>query len=268
MSQFGKTKLVKKLHFDKSAKDKLLSGINKIAEAVGSTLGASGRNVIIENDYGDPHVTKDGVTVANSILLEDPIENVAVSMMKQAAQKTASIAGDGTTTSIVLTKAIIDSYYKLKGDEFSFRDIKSGINRFAEKVIEHITDKATPVDDKMLHDVSVISTNNDKELGDMIAMAFKSAGENGIVTMETSPNNDTYIENVQGTKIGSTCKAPHFYTNKEKELCELENPLIFMSASDIPNVRKFKKSWSMQLSPIDPYSLLLLWNLSLLRHSQ
>lgn len=241
MSQFGKTKLVKKLHFDKSAKDKLLSGINKIAEAVGSTLGASGRNVIIENDYGDPHVTKDGVTVANSILLEDPIENVAVSMMKQAAQKTASIAGDGTTTSIVLTKAIIDSYYKLKGDEFSFRDIKSGINRFAKEVIKYITDKATPVDDKMLHDVSIISTNNDIELGQTIASAFEQAGENGIVTMETSPNNDTYIENVQGTKIGSTCKAPHFYTNKEKELCELENPLIFMSASDIPNIRKIQE---------------------------
>ena len=108
MSQFGKTKLVKKMHFDKSAKDKLFSGINKIADAVGSTLGASGKTVIIENDYGDPHITKDGVTVANSILLQDPLENLAVSMMKQAAQKTASEAGDGTTTSIVLTKAIID----------------------------------------------------------------------------------------------------------------------------------------------------------------
>ena len=240
MSQFGKTKLVKKMHFDKSAKDKLFSGINKIADAVGSTLGASGKTVIIENDYGDPHITKDGVTVANSILLQDPIENLAVSMMKQAAQKTASVAGDGTTTSIVLTKAIIDSYYKLKGDDFSFRDIKSGINKFAKKVIKHITDKAVPVDAKMLHDVSIISANNDIELGGKIANAFESAGDNGIVTMETSPNNDTYIENVNGTKIGSTCKAPHFYTNKEKELCELENPLIFMSASDIPNVRKIQ----------------------------
>ena len=240
MSQFGKTKLVKKMHFDKSAKEKLFSGINKIADAVGSTLGASGRTVIIENDYGDPHITKDGVTVANSILLQDPIENLAVSMMKQAAQKTASVAGDGTTTSIVLTKAIIDSYYKLKGEEFSFRDIKSGINKFAKEVIKHITNKAISVDSKMLHDVSVISANNDIELGSMIANAFQSAGENGIVTMETSPNNDTYTENVNGTKIGSTCKAPHFYTNKEKEICELENPLIFMSASDIPNVRKIQ----------------------------
>ena len=241
MSQFGKTKLVKKMHFDDSAKEKLFSGINKIADAVGSTLGASGKTVIIENDYGDPHITKDGVTVANSILLQDPLENLAVSMMKQAAQKTASVAGDGTTTSIVLTKAIIDSYYKLKGNDFSFRDIKSGINKFAKEVIKHITSKAVPVDSKMLHDVSIISANNDIELGGMIAGAFESAGDNGIVTMETSPNNDTYIENVNGTKIGSTCKAPHFYTNKEKETCELENPLIFMSASDIPNVRKIQE---------------------------
>ena len=98
-----------------------------------------------------------------------------------------------------------------------------------------------PVDSKMLHDVSIISANNDTELGGMIAGAFESAGDNGIVTMETSPNNDTYIENVNGTKIGSTCKAAHFYTNKEKETCELENPLIFMSASDIPNVRKIQE---------------------------
>ena len=241
MSQFGKTKLVKKMHFDKSAQEKLLTGIDKIAEAVGSTLGASGRNVIIENDYGDPHVTKDGVTVANNILLQDPVENIAVSMMKQAAQKTASIAGDGTTTSIVLTKAIIDSFYKLKGQDFSFRDIKSGINKFAKDVIKYITDKAIPVDLNKLLDVSIISTNNDVDLGTTIAHAFEAAGDNGIVTMETSPNNDTYIENVNGTKVGSTCKVPHFYTNKEKELCELENPLIFMSVSDIPNVRKIQE---------------------------
>ena len=114
------------------------------------------------------------------------------------------------------------------------------LNKFAKEVIKHITNKAISVDSKMLHDVSVISANNDIELGSMIANAFQSAGENGIVTMETSPNNDTYTENVNGTKIGSTCKAPHFYTNKEKELCELENPLIFMSASDIPNVRKIQ----------------------------
>ncbi|MGB0393558.1 MAG: TCP-1/cpn60 chaperonin family protein, partial [Flavobacteriaceae bacterium] len=108
MAQFGGPKLVKQMYFDGEAKGKLINGINKIANAVGSTLGASGKTVIIEDDFGGPQVTKDGVTVANSILLQDPVENLAVSMMKQAAQKTATIAGDGTTTSVVLTKAIID----------------------------------------------------------------------------------------------------------------------------------------------------------------
>ena len=240
MTQFGGPKLVKKTYFKDEAKSKLIKGIEKIADAVGSTLGASGKTVILEDDFGGPHVTKDGVTVANSILLQDPVENLAVSMMKQAAQNTASVAGDGTTTSIVLTKAIIDSYFNLEGDKFSFRDIKSGINKLSSVVVDELTKRALQVDDKMLHDVSIISANNDHDLGNLITQAFLNAGDNGIVTMETSPTNDTYIDSVEGTKIGSTSKSPHFHTNKEKEVSELENPLIFMSASSIPNVRKIQ----------------------------
>jgi len=112
MAQFGGPKLVKKLHFEDEAKSKLTVGINKIAEAVGSTLGASGRTVVIEDDFGNPHVTKDGVTVANSIMLQNAVENLGVTMLKQAAQQTANIAGDGTTTSIVLAQAIIECYKK------------------------------------------------------------------------------------------------------------------------------------------------------------
>ena len=122
MAQFGGPKLVKSLHFD-TAKEKLVKGINKIADAVSSTLGASGRTVVIEDDFGNPHVTKDGVTVANSIMLMDPVENLGVSMVKQAAQQTANMAGDGTTTSIVLAQAIIDCYNKLKGLDPFLRSI-------------------------------------------------------------------------------------------------------------------------------------------------
>jgi len=240
MAQFGGPKLVKALHFDGKAKEQLIKGINKIATAVGSTLGASGRTVVIEDDFGNPYVTKDGVTVANSILLNNPVENLGVSMMKQAAQKTASAAGDGTTTSIVLTKAIIDSYDILKGYEYSFRDIKTGITKFKEHIINFLSKKAVNVDNKELYNVSTISANNDKELGTLIAKAFEGSGENGIVTMETSPTNQTYIDIVEGTKIGSTTKTPHFYTNKEKETTELEKPLVFISASEIPNVRKIQ----------------------------
>jgi chaperonin GroEL len=239
MAQFGGPKLVKSLHFD-TAKEKLVQGINKIADAVSSTLGASGRTVVIEDDFGNPHVTKDGVTVANSIMLMDPVENLGVSMVKQAAQQTANMAGDGTTTSIVLAQAIIDCYNKLKGEEFSFRDIKSGINKFKEHIISNLEKKSIQIDDKKLDDVSTISANNDKILGRIIADAFRQAGENGIVAMETSASSETYIDVVEGTKLNSTCKAAHFHTNKEKEIAELEKPLVFISASDIANIRKIQ----------------------------
>jgi chaperonin GroEL len=240
MAQFGGPKLVKQLRFNKEAKDKLAEGINKIANAVGSTLGASGRTVVIEDDFGNPYVTKDGVTVANSILLNDPVENLGVSMMKQAAQKTASMAGDGTTTSIVLTQAIIDCYYNKEGNKRSFRDIKSGINKFKDHVINFLANKAVKVDNEELYNVSTISANNDAELGGIIAKAFENSGDNGIVAMETSPNNQTYVDTVEGTKVGSTCKTPHFYTNKEKETAELDKPLVFISSTEIPNVRKIQ----------------------------
>ena len=240
MAQFGGPKLVKELHFNEKAKGKLTKGINKIADAVSSTLGASGRTVVLEDDFGNPHVTKDGVTVANSIMLNDPVENLGVSMIKQAAQQTANMAGDGTTTSIVLTQAIIDCYYKLKGDTHSFRDIKQGINKYKDHIIKLLEDKAIDVDDKKLNDVSIISANNDKELGTLIADAFRQAGENGIVAMEQSATSETYIDTVEGTKLNSTYKSHHFFTNKEKEITELEKPLIFISASDIPNVRKIQ----------------------------
>jgi chaperonin GroEL len=239
MAQFGGPKLVKSLHFD-TAKEKLVKGINKIADAVSSTLGASGRTVVIEDDFGNPHVTKDGVTVANSIMLMDPVENLGVSMVKQAAQQTANMAGDGTTTSIVLAQAIIHCYNKLKGEEFSFRDVKSGINKFKEHIISILEKKAIKIDDKKLDDVSTISANNDTVLGNIIANAFRQAGENGIVAMETSASSDTYVEVVEGTKLNSTSKIAHFHTNKEKEIAELENPLVFISASDIANVRKIQ----------------------------
>ena len=175
MAQFGGPKLVKDLHFDQRAKEKLTNGINKIATAVSSTLGASGRTVVIEDDFGNPYVTKDGVTVANSILLNNPVENLGVSMMKQAAQKTASVAGDGTTTSIVLTQAIIDTYNSKKGGEHTFRDVKNGILKFKEHVINFLAKKSVKVDSKELYNVSTISANNDKELGKLIAQAFEGA---------------------------------------------------------------------------------------------
>ena len=161
-------------------------------------------------------------------------------MMKQAAQKTAAVAGDGTTTSIVLTKAIIDNYYSNKGEDFSFRDIRKGIEVYKEHIIDILDSEAIPVEEEKLQQVSTISANNDVELGNTIADAFIAAGDNGVVTMETSPTSSTYIDAVQGTKFASISKSPHFHTNSEKEVTELDNPLIFLSVSDIPNMRKIQ----------------------------
>ena len=218
----------------------LIKGIDILADAVGSTLGASGQTVVIEDDMGNPHVTKDGVTVAKSILLNDPIENLGVSMMKQAASQTASKAGDGTTTSTVLAQSIIKEFIAQNGNEHSFRDVKKGIEKATENCLKFLGKKSSKVNKKKLQQVSVISTNNDKELGKIIAEAFESAGENGVVTMETSPTPETFITKVDGTRIQGRPKTPHFHTNPDKEQSELEKPLIFISATEIENIRKIQ----------------------------
>ena len=236
--QFGGSRLVKEIHFDEG-RDKLVKGITKLADAVGSTLGASGRTVVIENDFGGVHVTKDGVTVAESVLLADPVENLGCTMMKEAAKQTANKAGDGTTTSTVLAKAIIDNFQEY-GTEHSFRDVKQGIDKFLDKAIKELDKRSVTVDDKRLRNVSIISANNDKELGTLIADAFESAGRNGVVTMETSKTGDTYIDVVDGTQLNNGPSSAHFNTDQDKETAELEKPLVFLSCTEIPNVRKIQ----------------------------
>ena len=236
--QFGGAKLVKEIHFDEG-RQKLIAGIDKLAAAVGSTLGASGRTVIIENDFGGAHVTKDGVTVAESIQVSDPVENLGMTLLKQASKNTASRAGDGTTTSTVLAKAIIDKY-SVHPIKASFRDVKIGIEKARDYIIEQLDKKSVKVDDKRIENVSIISANGDKALGKLISDAFRQAGENGIVTHQASGSGDTYVESVDGTHIKSNSASHHFFTNPEKEICELENPLIFLCATKIDNIRKIQ----------------------------
>jgi len=135
---------------------------------------------------------------------------------------------------------VIDNYFSKKGETVSFRQIREGVESYKESVIKRLDEIAIPVKDKQLNQVATISANNDAELGKVIAEAFNDAGDNGVVTMETSPSSETYVTSVQGTKIGSTSKSHHFFTNAEKEIAELDNPLVFLSASDIPNVRKIQ----------------------------
>jgi chaperonin GroEL len=174
--------IVKHLNFGEEARDKVFQGIDKLTKAVSSTLGASGKCVILEDGAGNPQITKDGVTVADSIILLDPVENMGAKLLKEAARKTVQEAGDGTTTATVLAHSILNEARLLLKDN-DFRKIKDGIDSAVTKVIKYISDKASDVQGADIEHVATISSNNDKELGKVISNAFKSVDETGIVIM-------------------------------------------------------------------------------------
>lgn len=188
-------KIVKNLNFGQDAKDKVFKGIDKLTKAVSSTLGASGQCVILENDKGRPIITKDGVTVAESIVLLDPVENMGAILLKQAAKQTVQDAGDGTTTATVLAHAILTEASK---KDASVREIKDGINDAVNQVIDYLEDKSIKVSGDMIDQVATISTNNDKNLGSIIGKAFKEVDETGVVIMEPTTNSKTTVEIVDG----------------------------------------------------------------------
>ena len=232
-------KLVKNLAFGDSARSQILTGVEKLTNAVGSTLGASGKCVILEDSNGTPQITKDGVTVANAVTLQDSLENIGATLIKQAAQRTVSDAGDGTTTATVLAKAILDEAYKHSELDTS-RELKEGINSGVKKVIAYLEKTAKKVKGKKINQVATISANNDKKLGRVIGEAFALVDETGIVMMETNEQPETVVELIEGVQYDQPLKNNHFITNKEKGTAELENPLILIVESVIPNVRKIQ----------------------------
>ena len=235
------SEIVKDLNFGDQAKERILAGVDKLAEAVKSTLGASGKCVIYEDARGKPVITKDGVTVAQSVVLYDPVENIGATLIKEAAQNTVKEAGDGTTTATVLAQALLKEATKLQKTEISTRDIKNGINSCLEKVNNHLDKIKIDVKGDMLDAVSAISCNNDAELGKIIAEAYTKVGKNGVVLMEESETNETYVDLVDGAQIECGLTSPNFVTNAEKHKCELENPYILIVSSEIPNIRKIQK---------------------------
>ena len=234
------SELVKDLNFGKEAKAKVITGVNKLAQAVKSTLGASGKCVIYEDGRGRPVITKDGVTVAESVVLYDPVENMGATLIKEAARNTVKDAGDGTTTATVLAEAIIKQIDAAVAEGLTIREIKDGVNKTLEDVIVYLNNKAIDVEGDMLSSVSAISCNNDKELGAIIAEAYDKVGKNGVVLMEESESEDTYVDIVDGVKVECGITSPHFVTNTEKQTCELDNPFVFICSSEIPNVRKIQ----------------------------
>jgi chaperonin GroEL len=234
------SELVKNLDFGLEAKDKVITGINKLAQAVKSTLGASGKCVIYEDGRGKPVITKDGVTVAESVVLRDPVENMGATLIKEAARNTVREAGDGTTTATVLAEALIKQIDTAIADGLTIREIKDGVNETLNSVVKYLDNITLDVEGDMLNAVSSISCNNDNELGSIIAEAYDKVGKNGVVLMEESPTEDTYVDIVDGVQIDCGLTSPHFVTNTEKHTCELESPLILTCSSEVPNIRKIQ----------------------------
>jgi chaperonin GroEL len=229
--------IVKNLSFGLDARDQVFAGITKLTQAVSSTLGASGKCVILEDNTGKPIITKDGVTVAEAITLLDPVENMGATLLKEAARKTVREAGDGTTTATVLAHAILEEAYKSKEN---VRDIKDGIKNATKKVISYLESMAVPVEGDMIDQVATISTNNDPKLGKIIGDAFRSVGKNGVVMLEPTDQPETKYELIDGVPYNRGLKNIHFVTNQDTKTAELEKPLVLLVESEIDNVRKIQ----------------------------
>jgi chaperonin GroEL len=231
------SEIVKDLTFGKEASDAIIRGVGKLANAVSSTLGASGKCVIYEDALGKPIITKDGVTVAESVILIDPVENMGATLIKEAARNTVKQAGDGTTTATVLAHSLLE---QLKESNIEFRELKSGVNSALDKVIKYIDSIKKDVTDDNLEDVATISTNNDRELGAIIAEAYRLVGRNGVVLMDESDTEKTHKVFEKGVSFDSGLKSQHLATNEENDKCELENPYILISKTPIESIRKIQ----------------------------
>ena len=220
----------KQLFFEIDARNKMKRGVDILANAVKVTLGPKGRNVVLEKKFGAPSITKDGVTVAKEIELEDPIENMGAQMVKEVASKTADIAGDGTTTATVLAQSIISEGLKNVAAGANPMDLKRGIDKAVKAVVEHLKSQSQTVgsDQSKIQQVASISANNDETIGSLIAEAFGKVGKDGVITVEEARGTETGIEVVEGMQFDRGYISPYFVTNSEKMEAELEKPYILI----------------------------------------
>ena len=231
--------IVKNLNFGDEARKNVFKGITKLTTAVSSTLGASGKCVMLEDASGRPVITKDGVTVADSIVLLDPVENMGATLLKEAARKTVREAGDGTTTATVLAHSILTEAYKV-ADKTNSRELKEGINAGVQKVISYLEAVSVPVEGDMIDQIATISTNNDPKLGKIIADAFRAVDNTGIVMMETSADGKTSVEVVDGVQYDKGITNSHFITNTQNKSAELENALVLLVESPVDTIRQIQ----------------------------
>ena len=229
----------KKITFSKDARNKLAVGVDKLADAVTATLGPSGRNVIIEQDMGNPVSTKDGVTVAKSIELKDKVENLGAQIVKQASIKTAEQAGDGTTTSTLLAQSILSEGIDRMSAGSNAVDIKRGIDKAVKDVTKFLDEHSKDItDEEQLKQIATISANNDTEVGELISTAMDKVGQDGVVTIEESKTGETYLETVEGMQFNRGYKSPYFVTDNNTMTAVLQNPLILITDKRLQTVKE------------------------------
>jgi chaperonin GroEL len=228
----------KDVKFGQDARERMLRGVDILANAVKVTLGPKGRNVVIEKSFGAPRITKDGVTVAKEIELEDKFENMGAQMLKEVASKTADLAGDGTTTATVLAQAIVREGAKSVAAGANPMDLKRGIDMAVTAVVAHLKSMSNPIkSNDEIAQVGTISANGDKVVGDMIAKAMKKVGAEGVITVEESKTLDFELEVVEGMQFDRGYLSPYFITNAEKMSVELENPYILIVEKKLSNLQ-------------------------------
>lgn len=233
--------MAKEIHFDMSAREKLKSGIDTLANAVKLTLGPKGRNVVLQKSFGAPHVTKDGVTVAKDITLADPVENIGAQIMREVASKTSDLAGDGTTTATVLAQYMIEHGLKNVTAGANPMDLKRGMDKAVKVLVQHLKNQSEAIshDHDRIGQVATISANNDRSIGDMIANAMKRVSKDGVITVEEAKGMETYVEEVSGMQFDRGYLSPYFITNPETLTTEYDSPLILLTENKISNIRDF-----------------------------
>src|SRR5512143_1738535 len=215
------------IRFGQDARDRVLRGVNLLADAVTVTLGPKGRNVVLEKSWGSPTVTKDGVSVAKEIQLEDKFENMGAQMVKEVASKTSDLAGDGTTTATVLSRAIFSEGLKLVAAGHDPMSIKRGIDKAVAKVVEELKAISKPTRDRdEIAQVGTISANNDKTIGDILAEAMDKVGKEGVITVEEAKGLETTLDLVEGMRFDRGYLSPYFMTNQERMTVEMDEPFI------------------------------------------
>lgn len=231
--------MAKDIKFDVEARDAIKRGVDALANAVKVTLGPKGRNVIISKSFGAPQVTKDGVSVAKEIELEDALENMGAQMVKEVASKTNDLAGDGTTTATVLAQAIVKEGLKNVAAGANPMDLKRGIDKAVEAIVKDLEKQATKVGNSSdkIKQIASISANNDEQIGELIAKAFGKVGKEGVITVEEAKGTDTYVDVVEGMQFDRGYLSPYFVTDSEKMQTELENPMIMLYDKKISSMK-------------------------------